>query len=450
MVLLTVDGVECRYGSVKILENVNLTVKEGDFVGILGPNGSGKTTLLKSISRTLKPHKGAIFLDKNDIYNMKSVDLAKHMAVVPQESNIGFSFTALDIVLMGRNPHMKRFQMESETDIAIVRKAMTQTNTWHLADRPINELSGGEKQRVVIARALAQEPKVLLLDEPLTHLDMINQLEIMDLVRELCAKDHLIVLAVIHDLNLAGRYCTSAILIKDSRVFAAGPLNQVLTSENIKSVFHVDAIVKKSPVTNTPYILPLSPQRPNGKRKCAIHLICGAGTGTLVMKALVDEGYKVTTGVLNQLDTDFETAELLKVPTVSETPFSHISPLMERENLEMISHAAIVVVTSVPFGFGNLSNLEAALQAVKQGVKTYVIDEMPIEDRDFTGGKATALLTEMKKHGAIFIQHPSELPTLVNATHDLMELRKCEQLQAPGHTKDAAKVVLQPGRKECK
>ena len=247
MVLLSVNGVECRYGSVKILEDVSFTVKEGDFVGIIGPNGSGKTTLLKSISRTLKPYKGTIMLDKTDIYSIKSVDLAKQMAIVPQESNIGFSFTALDIVLMGRNPHMKRFQMESEKDMTIVRKAMNRTNTWQLADRPINELSGGEKQRVVIARALAQEPKVLLLDEPLTHLDMINQLEIMDLVKELCVKEHLIVLAVIHDLNLAARYCSSILLLKGAKIFAAGTVENVLTSENIKAVFHVDAIVKKKP-----------------------------------------------------------------------------------------------------------------------------------------------------------------------------------------------------------
>ena len=131
---------------------------------------------------------------------------------------------------------MKRFQMESETDLTIVRKAMNRTNTWHLADRPINELSGGEKQRVVIARASSPgATRFLLLDEPLTHLDMINQLEIMDLVKELCAKEHLIVLAVIHDLNLAARYCSSVILLKGARIFAAGTIENVLTSENIKS-----------------------------------------------------------------------------------------------------------------------------------------------------------------------------------------------------------------------
>ena len=228
MVLLNVDGVECCYGSIKILENVNLLVKEGDFVGIIGPNGSGKSTLLKSISRTLKPHKGTILLDNKDIYSIKSADLAKQMAVVPQDNTISFSFTALEVVLMGRSPHMSRFQMETEDDMAIARKAMDLTNTWHLATRFVNELSGGERQRVIIARALAQKPKILLLDEPLTYLDIINQLEIMDLVKSLCTKEGIIVMAAIHDLNLAARYCNTAILLNKGKIFSAGPLDEVL------------------------------------------------------------------------------------------------------------------------------------------------------------------------------------------------------------------------------
>ena len=133
MVLLNVGGVECCYGSIKILENVSLIVKEGDFVGIIGPNGSGKSTLLKSISRTLKPHKGTILLNDKDIYSLKSLDVAKQMAVVPQDNVVSFSFTALEVVLMGRSPHMSRFQLETESDMAIARKAMDLTNTWHLA-----------------------------------------------------------------------------------------------------------------------------------------------------------------------------------------------------------------------------------------------------------------------------------------------------------------------------
>lgn len=435
MVVLNVDGIECRYGSVKVLENVSFTVKEGDFVGILGPNGSGKTTLLKSISRTLKPYRGTILLNEADIYSLKSVDVAKQLAVVPQDSNIGFNFAALDIVLMGRNPHMSRFQMESSKDMAIAKKAMLLTNTWQFAERPINELSGGERQRVIIARALAQEPKILLLDEPLTHLDIINQLEIMDLVKSLCDNEKLIVLAVFHDLNLAARYCTSAIMLKKGKIFAAGSLEEVLTSENIKSVFDVDAIVKKHLVTNSLFVIPLSPQKAPPSKKCAVHLICGAGTGTALMKALLDEGYSVTAGVLNVLDTDFETAQFLKIPVVSEAPFSPITEKSHKDNLAMIEKASIVVVTSVPFGFGNLQNLEAALASLERGVPTFVIDEVPIESRDFTKGKAKALLAELKNKGAVFVEDQTALLSLLNVSAEKLKVAREEKARFLAHLK---------------
>jgi iron complex transport system ATP-binding protein len=435
LVLLNVNGVECRYGSVKVLEDVSLSVKGGDFVGILGPNGSGKTTLLKSISRTLKPHKGTILLNKTDIYSLKSVDVAKQMAVVPQETSIGFNFSALDIVLMGRNPHMKRFQMESEKDMAVARNVMTLTNIWHLAERPINELSGGEKQRVIIARALAQEPKILLLDEPLTHLDIMNQLEIMDLVKDLCVKEKLVVLAVFHDLNLAARYCDSAIMLKDSKIFAAGGLAEVLTSENIKNVFHVDAIVQKHLVTNSVFVIPLSPQKTSQSRKCSIHLICGAGTGTALMKVLLDEGYSVTAGVLNVLDTDFETAQFLKIPVTTEAPFSPITEKTHKENLVMINKASTVVLTSVPFGFGNLQNLEAAREALERGIPTFVIDEIPVERRDFTQGKAQALLAELKNKGAEFVKDQNELLSLLNVSVEKLKIAKEERDRILDHLK---------------
>ena len=435
MVLLTVDGIECRYGSVKVLEDVSLSVKGGDFVGILGPNGSGKTTLLKSISRILKPHKGTILLNKADIYSLKSIDVAKQLAVVPQDTSIGFNFAVLDIVLMGRNPHMKRLQMESERDMAVARKVMNLTNIWHLAERPINELSGGEKQRVIIARALAQEPKILLLDEPLTHLDIVNQLEIMDLVKDLCIEEKLIILAVFHDFNLAARYCGSAIMLKKGKIFSVGNLADVLNSENIKSVFNVDAIVTKHLVTNSIFVIPLSPQKLSPSKKCSIHLICGAGTGTALMKILLDEGYSVTAGVLNVLDTDFETAQFLKIPVTTEAPFSPITKKTHKANLTMISEASTVVLTSVPFGDGNLQNLEAALIAVKKGIPTFVIEEVPIERRDFTGGKARALLAELKNKGAEFVKDQNELLSLLNVSVEKLKIAKEERDRLLDHLK---------------
>jgi iron complex transport system ATP-binding protein len=435
LVLLDLDGVECRYGSVKVLENVSLSLKGGDFVGILGPNGSGKTTLLKSISRTLKPHKGTVFLNEADIYSLKSVDVAKQLAVVPQDTSIGFNFAALDIVLMGRNPHMKRFQLENEKDMAVARKVMNLTNIWHFAERPINELSGGEKQRVIIARALAQEPKILLLDEPLTHLDIVNQLEIMDLVKDLCVKEKLIILAVFHDFNLAARYCNASIMLKNGKIFSAGSLTEVLTSENLKSVFNVDAIVTKHLVTNSVFVVPLSPQKSSPPKKCSIHLICGAGTGTALMKILLDEGYNVTAGVLNVLDTDFETAEFLKIPVTTEAPFSSITEKAYNSNLAMINEASTVVLTSVPFGYGNLQNLEAAIAALKRGIPTFVIEEVPIERRDFAGGKAKALFAELKSEGAEFVKDQNELLSLLNVSVDKLKIAKEERDRLLDHLK---------------
>lgn len=440
MVTLNVNGIECRYGSTKVLSDINLKVKPGDFVGILGPNGSGKTTLLKSISRVLKPHGGSILIDKENIYSLKPLEVAKKMAVVPQDHSVGFNFSVVDVVLMGRNPHLGRFQMESPKDMEIARKAMELTNTWSLAGRSIHELSGGERQRVIIARALAQEPKILLLDEPMSNLDIINQLEIMDLVKSLCVKSGLTVLAVIHDLNMAARYCNTALLLKSGKVFGIGEIEKVLTSENIRNVFAVDAIVRKNLVTNSLYVIPLSLKKPPLEKKCSIHMICGAGTGTLLMKTLVDEGYSVTAGVLNLLDSDFEACELLRIPAITEAPFSPITDKTYAANLDMINNACLLVITAVPFGSGNLRNLEAAKEALKQGVPTYIIDEVPIESRDFTNGKATKLMAELKDKGAIFVKQQTDLPSLLNISKEKTDILLKQKSTLPGHLKNGTKV----------
>lgn len=411
MVTLRICGIDCCYGSVKVLENVTFSISSGEFVGLLGPNGSGKTTLLKAISRTLRPKVGAVYLNETEIYSMRSREVAKNIAVVPQSLNLSFEFTALDIVLLGRHPHINRFKFESERDLAIAKWAMELTNTWHLAERQINELSGGERQRVMIARALAQEPKVLLLDEPTTHLDINNQLEIMDLLRGLCVRDKLVVLAVFHDFNLAARYCDYAILLRNGKIVSIGSVDEVLTSENIKEVFQVDVIVKRHPLTNSLYMIPISTPRmqKSERRGLSVHLICGAGTGSALMKALVEGGYRVTAGVLNVLDTDYETAQLLKVPVVSEAPFSPITDENYRANLKMASEADAVIITSVPFGYANLRNLHVAVEALKRGIQVFVIEEEPIEKRDYTGGEACRLMSELRDGGAIFIKDGDDL-----------------------------------------
>jgi iron complex transport system ATP-binding protein len=409
MVVLTIDGIDCSYGSINVLKDVNFAVEAGEFLGILGPNGSGKTTLLKSISRVLQPKRGSILIDDKDIYGMKSIDVAKQLAVVPQEAPVTFEFTALEVVLMGRNPHVPRFKMESTEDVAIARNSMKLTRTWEFADRPVTELSGGERQRVIIARALTQEPKILLLDEPTSHLDICNQLEILDLIKHLCETKELLIVGVFHDFNLAARYCDSIILLKDGKIVAVGKSDDTLTSENIKEVFNVDTIVKKHPVTGYLHVIPISAPLNQQQKTLTVHLISGCGTGSSVMKILKDEGYFVTAGVLNLLDTDQESAQLLKIPTTNEAPFSPITEQAYAANMKMISKAKAVVITPTQFGYGNLRNLEAAETALENGIPTVLMENGSIEERDFTNGKATKYLTRLKNNGAMIVKNTCEL-----------------------------------------
>ncbi|XHH09091.1 MAG: ABC transporter ATP-binding protein [Candidatus Bathyarchaeia archaeon] len=424
MVVLNINNVDCYYDAVKIIENVSFSVKTGSFVGILGPNGSGKTTLLKSISRILKPKKGVIMLEDQDIYTLKPVELAKKLSVVSQGTVIAFSFTALDVVLMGRSPHLSRFASESEKDVEIAKRCMAYTGTLNLADRLITELSGGERQRVIIAKALAQEPQVLLLDEPTTHLDVSNQFEIMSILRQLCNENKLLVVGVFHDFNLAANYCDSLILLKDGKIIDAGKSEKVLTPQNIKTIFGIETLVKENPITKSVYVLPVSVSHGQKNRGLTVHLICGAGTGSSLMKLLVDDGYAVTSGVLNLLDTDQETADFLKVPIIREAPLSPISETAYKTNLDFVSKSNVVILTSIPFGFGNIKNLDAALYALDLKVPTLVLNESPISLRDFTKGEAEQKMGLLKAKGAFFVDNQHDLFTTLSSLNVTLPIDK--------------------------
>lgn len=254
--MLKVHDISFKYGSVPTLEGVGFEVGRGGSLGIVGPNGSGKTTLLRCMSRLLRPE-GIVLIEGRDISQWSVRDIARRVGVVPQRSNVTMGFTAFEVVLMGRTPHIRGLTFESEEDIAVVKRSMLATDTWHLRDRRMSDLSGGETQRVVIARALAQEPAILLMDEPTLHLDMGCQLEILDLVKRLCRENGMSVVSVYHDLNLASRYSDRLVLLKGGRILAAGEPGDVLAPGNIRDAYGVEVLVERHPVTGSLHVVPV-------------------------------------------------------------------------------------------------------------------------------------------------------------------------------------------------
>ncbi len=252
--ILTADGLSFCFGKNQILTDLNLAVPTGVFTGIIGPNGSGKTTLLKCLNKTLAPTRGRITFMGQDLTRIKLRALARLMGVVPQQWETPFAFTVQEVVMMGRFPYLGRWAGERQEDRMVVREAMRATNTWELAERLITELSGGERQRVLIAQALAQTPRLLLLDEPTSHLDVNQTLEICTLLQTLIRTKGLTVLGVFHDLNLAARYCQHLIMIKDGRIYAQGAPEEVLSSPNVTAVFGVETVVGAEPFTGRPYL----------------------------------------------------------------------------------------------------------------------------------------------------------------------------------------------------
>jgi len=258
-VRLKIRNLEFYYSARRILDHISFTTEEGRLIGLVGPNGSGKTTLLKIIDGLLKPKAGSIYLNGRKLQDMRLDEIAKTVAMVPQDHSASSEFTAFEIVMMGRTPHLGRFSMERDEDEWKVKRWMALTETLHLAERKMNELSGGERQRVIIARALAQEPKVLLLDEPTANLDVCYQLQIMSLVKSLVKRFGLIAVCAVHDLNLAARYCDELILLSDGRIVAMGKPIEVITAENLKKVFKIDAKVAYDPETESINIIPIKP-----------------------------------------------------------------------------------------------------------------------------------------------------------------------------------------------
>jgi iron complex transport system ATP-binding protein len=260
---LCLKNVTLGYDEKIVLSDINMDILPGEVLGVVGPNGCGKSTLIKGITRVIAYKSGDILLDDTSISGISQNDLARTVAVVPQSAVLPEAFTAFEIVLMGRTPHLRFLEYEGKKDIDIAVKAMQLTDTLYLADRRAGELSGGERQRLTIARALAQQPRIILLDEPTSHLDINYQIETLELISGLCKKEGLAVLAALHDLNLAAQYCDRIIMLNKGCIFDEGSPLEVVTAVNVKQVYGADVCISSHPVNNLPVTLVTGNHRHN-------------------------------------------------------------------------------------------------------------------------------------------------------------------------------------------
>ncbi|RDY28999.1 ABC transporter ATP-binding protein [Romboutsia weinsteinii] len=245
------EDIKFSIGKKSILKGISIDVSNREFIGIIGPNGSGKSTFLKCLYRTLKPSLGSIIIDGTNINKINIKESAKKIAVVSQHNFYDFDFSVKDIVLMGRSPHKNMMERDNENDYKIMYDSLKKVDMLDFKDRNFNTLSGGEQQRIILARALAQKTDCLILDEPTNHLDIKYQLQLMNIVKELDIE----VIAAIHDLNIAAMYCDKIYVLKDGYIVAYGTPKEVLTKELIKQVYEVDAMVYENEESNTINIL---------------------------------------------------------------------------------------------------------------------------------------------------------------------------------------------------
>lgn len=254
--MLKINNLSVFYGDRQILHEIQLEVQSGEIVALLGPNGAGKSTLIRSISGVIPIRNGNIFVDQKDVTSLSTMERARHISVVPQAISVPPAFTVWETVLLGRTPYLNFLGQTSAKDEAIARQALEQVDVLHLIDKRMDEISGGEQQRVLLARTLAQDTPILLMDEPTTHLDISHQIDLLKLITKQAREKNLTVLVALHDLNLASMFADRIAIVQHGLLCVAGTPQETLTSEIINSVYHVPVHIVSHPETGVPFVIP--------------------------------------------------------------------------------------------------------------------------------------------------------------------------------------------------
>ena len=395
---LTFESVKAGYKGRMVLDDISFHVREGEFISLIGPNGCGKSTLLKTAAALLKAVEGRVLLFGKDIRSIRPVNRAKLIGVVPQKVESPMAYTAGQIVTNGRTASSAPWRGFSEEDYVVIERSMIYTNVLHLKNRYFMELSGGEQQRVILAMVLAQEPRIIMLDESIAHLDINHRYEVLRILRRINREQQITVVLVSHDLSLSAEIADRLILMSEGRIFSEGRPEKVLVPEILDRVYDCELQVQHDPLTGSIHVSGMLENfNGAGKKHRIVHIVAGGGTGIELFRRFSLQGFGITSGVLNAMDSDAEAARALGVDAVLEKPFSAIGEEAFQKAAVKAANADLLVVSDVPFGPGNLVNLRLAKDALKAGKKVWIAEG--IADRDYTEGKQAVMVVQQLLEG---------------------------------------------------
>ncbi|GAA0122735.1 MULTISPECIES: ABC transporter ATP-binding protein [Clostridium] len=364
MIILKTENLFAGYGKKVVVENVNISSIKGQVVCFLGPNGAGKTTILRTLSGLLDPVKGEVYIKEEKISNINKKDLSKQLAVVLTKKFEGGLMTCYEVVSMGRYPHTGFFGRLSQEDNEKVFEALKTVNAENLAERYFDELSDGEKQKILVARALVQEPEVIILDEPTTHLDIRHRLELVDILKKLSKEKGIAVILSLHEIDIAIKSCDKVILVKDNKVLAYGVPEDVVNENIIKKLYGI----QDASFNNLLGSIELS-----NKLKPQVFVIGGSGYGAPIYRALTKQGIGVATGIIHENDIDYEIARTIGIHIQSERPFEAINDISLAKCSSIIDKMDIVIDSGYPIGEINRKNSDLIYYALNKGKKVLTL-----------------------------------------------------------------------------
>lgn len=362
--VIVAENLHVGYENEVVVEQIDICGIKGQLICLLGPNGAGKSTILRTLTGLLVPVKGAVHINGEDIRNIKKADLAKKLAVVLTEQVSLGLLTVFEIASMGRYPHTNFMGKLTEEDKEIVEEALCAVNALHLRNRYYSELSDGEKQKIMIARALVQQPELIVLDEPTSHLDVKHKVEVISILHKLCIEKGITVILSLHDIDLAIKGCQTILLVQDGKIAAQGTPEEIIKAGTIQKLYDIEGAKYNELLGSLEFSSPQNPE---------VFVTGGNGTGTGIYRAISRAGYGMYCGVLHSNDVDIHVGKALNCSIIEEDAFSKISDKNFKLAKEKIKSVNYVVDTGFPVGNINQLNVDLIIEAVKMGKTVFTL-----------------------------------------------------------------------------